>query len=126
MSLLRVHNFSISLDGFGTGAGQSRDAHFGHAGDRLHEWMLATRWWNRRKRIGSGGIRQLKQVLAVEHRPATRATCGPPPFAHSSNAIATAEALSGMTRWLVSFLLRRTCQPLDEVDIAATNVLHRH
>ena len=32
MSLARVHNFAISLDGFGTGAGQSRDAHFGHAG----------------------------------------------------------------------------------------------
>lgn len=25
-SLVRVHNFSISLDGFGTGEGQSRDA----------------------------------------------------------------------------------------------------
>ena len=56
MSLLRVHNFSISLDGFGTGEGQSRDVHFGHAGERLHEWMFATRWWNRKKRSGSGGI----------------------------------------------------------------------
>ena len=27
MSLVRVHNFSISLDGFGTGEGQSHDAH---------------------------------------------------------------------------------------------------
>ena len=40
-----VHNFAISLDGFGTGEGQSADAHFGHAGERLHEWMFATRWW---------------------------------------------------------------------------------
>ncbi|CAN5489376.1 hypothetical protein BH10PSE6_BH10PSE6_28360 [soil metagenome] len=46
MSLVRVYNFSISLDGFGTGEGQSADAHFGHAGDRLHEWMFATRWWS--------------------------------------------------------------------------------
>src|SRR3954469_14329629 len=45
MSLARVQNFSISLDGFGTGEGQSADAHFGHAGERLHEWMFATRWW---------------------------------------------------------------------------------
>jgi hypothetical protein len=30
-----LHNFSISLGGFGTGEGQSHDAHFGHAGDRL-------------------------------------------------------------------------------------------
>ncbi len=43
MSLARVQNFSISLDGFGTGEGQSHDAHFGHAGDRLHQWMFATR-----------------------------------------------------------------------------------
>jgi hypothetical protein len=44
MSLVRVHNFSISLDGFATGEGQSRDEPFGHAGERLHEWMFATRW----------------------------------------------------------------------------------
>jgi dihydrofolate reductase len=44
MSLARVQNFSISLDGFGTGDGQSLETPFGHAGQRLHEWMLATRW----------------------------------------------------------------------------------
>ncbi|MFF0816426.1 dihydrofolate reductase family protein [Rhodococcus sp. NPDC003318] len=43
MSQVRVHNFSISLDGFGTGEGLTVDAPFGHAGQRLHEWMLATR-----------------------------------------------------------------------------------
>ena len=47
MSLARVQNFAISLDGFGTGEGQSHDAQFGHAGDRLHQWMFATRWWAR-------------------------------------------------------------------------------
>ena len=57
MSLARVQNFSISLDGFGTGEGQSDTAHFGHAGDRLHEWMFATRWWRGvDKPGGSGGI----------------------------------------------------------------------
>jgi dihydrofolate reductase len=45
MSRARVHNFSISLDGFATGEGQSADAPFGHAGHRLHEWMIATRFW---------------------------------------------------------------------------------
>ena len=44
MSLTRVQNFSISLDGFGTGEPQSHDAPFGHAGERLHAWMIATRW----------------------------------------------------------------------------------
>src|SRR4051812_48108683 len=52
-SLARVQNFAVSLDGFGTGAGQSADAHFGHAGDRLHEWMFATRSW---QPGGSGGV----------------------------------------------------------------------
>src|SRR5512138_1965545 len=59
MSLARIHNFSISLDGFGTGEGLSIDAPFGHAGERLHEWMFATQWWNRemvRKPGGSGGV----------------------------------------------------------------------
>ncbi|MGW3142475.1 dihydrofolate reductase family protein [Streptomyces sp. NPDC001139] len=46
MSLARVHNFSVSLDGFATGEGQSLDAPFGHAGERLHEWMFTTRFWH--------------------------------------------------------------------------------
>ena len=46
MSLARVQNISISLDGFATGEGQSLDAPFGHAGERLHEWLFPTRWWN--------------------------------------------------------------------------------
>jgi len=43
MSRVRVHNFSVSLDGFGTGDGQSLEAPFGHAGNRLHEWFFPTR-----------------------------------------------------------------------------------
>lgn len=41
MAKLRVHAFSISLDGFGTGEGLTDDDPFGHAGVRLHEWMFA-------------------------------------------------------------------------------------
>lgn len=40
---VRVHNFSVSLDGFGTGEGQSLETPFGHAGHRLLEWALTTR-----------------------------------------------------------------------------------
>ena len=43
MSCVRVHNFAISLDGFGTGEGQSLETPFGHAGSRLHEWFFPTR-----------------------------------------------------------------------------------
>jgi len=58
MSLARVQSFSISLDGFGTGEGLTRDEPFGHAGERLHEWMFATRWWHERvgEPDGSAGI----------------------------------------------------------------------
>src|ERR1700728_1713674 len=43
VSQVRVHNFSVSLDGFGTGEGQGLEAPFGHAGTRLHEWFFPTR-----------------------------------------------------------------------------------
>ena len=43
MSRTRVHNLSISLDGFATGEGQAFDAPFGHAGTRLHQWFFGTR-----------------------------------------------------------------------------------
>ena len=43
MSQVRVHNFSVSLDGFGTGEGQTLKEPFGHAGTRLHDWFFSTR-----------------------------------------------------------------------------------
>jgi dihydrofolate reductase len=43
VSHVRVHNFSVSLDGFATGAGQSLQAPFGHAEDRLMRWFFGTR-----------------------------------------------------------------------------------
>jgi dihydrofolate reductase len=68
MSLARVHNFAISLDGFGTGEGQTRDAPFGHAGERLHDWMFATRWG--RAMLGqSGGTRGVDDVFVEKHDP---------------------------------------------------------
>ena len=64
MSLVRIHNFAISLDGYGTGEGQSATAHFGHAGDRLHQWMFATRSWQK-----TGGSRGVDNVFAEEFGP---------------------------------------------------------
>ncbi|MGY6502641.1 MAG: dihydrofolate reductase family protein [Acidimicrobiales bacterium] len=54
MSLTVVQNFSVSLDGFATGEGQSLEAPFGHAGHALHEWLAGTRW-GRTMFGGSGG-----------------------------------------------------------------------
>ncbi|MBV8912201.1 MAG: dihydrofolate reductase family protein [Acetobacteraceae bacterium] len=68
MSRARVSAFSVSLDGFGTGEGQSAERPFGHAGERLHEWMFATRWGRERlgERGGSGGI---DDTLAAQFAP---------------------------------------------------------
>ena len=66
MSRVRVHNFSISLDGFGTGDGLTLDAPFGHAGERLHEWMFTTRWW--RSMVGEpGGSTGVDHAFAERH-----------------------------------------------------------
>lgn len=65
MSQVHVHNFSISLDGFGTGDGLTLDAPFGHAGERLHEWMFTTRFW--RSMVGEPGGR-----MGIDHAFADR------------------------------------------------------
>ena len=68
MSLARVHNFSISLDGFATGEGQTREAPFGHAGERLHQWMFATQWWH--AMVGEpGGSRGIDDAFSQQFDP---------------------------------------------------------
>src|SRR5579862_6999881 len=63
MSRVRVHNFSVSLDGFGTGHGQSFEAPFGHAGTRLHEWFFPTRRC-REMQGGQGGSTGVDDAFA--------------------------------------------------------------
>jgi dihydrofolate reductase len=68
VSLVRVHNFSISLDGFGSGEPQSHDAPFGHAGERLHGWMFETRWWH--EMVGEpGGSSGIDDAVVRMHDP---------------------------------------------------------
>ena len=43
MTRVRVHNFTISLDGYGAGPRQTRDEPLGVGGDSLHEWFIPTR-----------------------------------------------------------------------------------
>lgn len=66
MSLVRVQNFSISLDGFATGEGLTFEAPFGHAGERLHEWMFATRF-GRAMFGGQGGSDGVDNAFAERH-----------------------------------------------------------
>ena len=42
MPKLRVHNFAISLDGFGAGPNQDLDNPLGAGGRQLHQWAFAT------------------------------------------------------------------------------------
>ena len=68
MSLVRVHNFAISLDGFGTGEGLTLDAPFGHAGERLHEWYVSTRFFH--EMLGkAGGSMGVDNAFAERHVP---------------------------------------------------------
>ena len=43
MTRVRVHNFTISLDGYGAGPRQTRDEPLGVGGESLHEWFIPTR-----------------------------------------------------------------------------------
>jgi dihydrofolate reductase len=43
MPKLRVHNFSISLDGYGAGPIQDQTNPLGVGGEELHDWFVATR-----------------------------------------------------------------------------------
>jgi len=48
MSKLRVHSFSISLDGFGAGPEQSLQNPLGAGGLALHQWAFDTRTFHAR------------------------------------------------------------------------------
>jgi dihydrofolate reductase len=47
MPKLRVHAFSISLDGYGAGSDQGRDNPLGRGGEDLHQWFFPTRTFQR-------------------------------------------------------------------------------
>lgn len=54
MSKLRVHAFSVSLDGYGAGPRQSLEDPLGVGGHGLHEWILPTRTFQRLEGQGGG------------------------------------------------------------------------
>ena len=90
MARTRIHNLSISLDGFATGEGQSADAPMGHAGRRLHEWMFATRFGASifGRKGGSAGV---DDAFAEQHEPGIGAEImgagkfGPPGWQDDAN-----------------------------------------
>lgn len=64
MSKVRVHNMSVSLDGFGTGEGQTEEAPFGHAGHRLLGWALGTKTFQTQIHGGDGGSSGMDEAFA--------------------------------------------------------------
>lgn len=58
MTKLRVHAFSISLDGYGAGPDQEPANPLGVGGEELHNWMFGTRTFQRMsgKESGTTGI----------------------------------------------------------------------
>ena len=47
MSKLRVHSFSVSIDGYGAGPNQDLDHPLGVGGPALFDWFFHTRTWQR-------------------------------------------------------------------------------
>jgi dihydrofolate reductase len=54
MARLRVHNFSISLDGYGAGPSQTPEHPLGVGGEELHDWFVPTRTFKEMQGAGSG------------------------------------------------------------------------
>jgi dihydrofolate reductase len=55
MSRLRVNGFTLSLDGFGAGPGQSLAHPLGKGGEALHGWLVGTRTFHREVLRDEGG-----------------------------------------------------------------------
>jgi len=53
-SKLRVHAFSISIDGYGAGPNQDVDNPLGAGGMALHKWVFATKTFQREHGEGGG------------------------------------------------------------------------
>jgi dihydrofolate reductase len=54
MSRLRVHSFTISLDGYGAGPHQTQQEPLGTGGEALHDWMVGTRTFHELQRQEGG------------------------------------------------------------------------
>ncbi len=63
MPKLRVHNFSISLDGYGAGPNQSLENPLGIGGESLHTWFVQTRTFKRMQ--GADGETGLDDDIAA-------------------------------------------------------------
>jgi dihydrofolate reductase len=56
MSRLRVHGFSMSIDGYGAGRDQDLDNPLGVGGLALHDWIVSTRTFQRMQGLDGGAV----------------------------------------------------------------------
>src|ERR671910_967847 len=61
MPKLRVHNFSISLDGYAAGPDQGPEHPLGVGGDQVHKWAFATRTF--RQMFGEDGTDEADESI---------------------------------------------------------------
>lgn len=68
MSKVRVHSFTISLDGYGAGPHQSIETPLGVGGEALHGWMVRTRTFERMMgRSGDAGTTGVDDDIVARH-----------------------------------------------------------
>jgi dihydrofolate reductase len=84
MAKLRVHNLSMSLDGYVAGPEQSAENPLGVGGEALHEWVTATHSWRQAHGMEGGeeGTLDDRMARGEENFGATvmgRNMFGPPP-----------------------------------------------
>ncbi|MGZ3769163.1 MAG: dihydrofolate reductase family protein [Bdellovibrio sp.] len=71
MPKLRVHAFSISVDGYGAGPYQDLQNPLGIGGNNLHHWYVGTRTF--KKMLGNGeGIQDIKVIDNIDEQYAAR------------------------------------------------------
>jgi dihydrofolate reductase len=54
MSKVRVHSYTISLDGYGAGPEQTREEPLGRNGESLHDWLIPTRTFQKTSNKSGG------------------------------------------------------------------------
>jgi hypothetical protein len=79
MPKVRVHNFTISLDGYAAGPDQSLDNPLGVGGTRLHDWAFATRSGRRTHGMDGGDeastTSSSREATSASAPPSWGATC---------------------------------------------------
>ncbi|HET9634621.1 MAG TPA: dihydrofolate reductase family protein [Gemmatimonadaceae bacterium] len=64
MTRVRVHNFTISLDGYGAGPRQTLENPLGEGGEELHKWYVSTRTFRRMVTGKDGGSTGIDDEMA--------------------------------------------------------------